>query len=201
MTVESPNVSKSFESGEEVVDLAVAGQPQRQDGKSWDKSLGFRVYEADYDLATLLVSLKTPQLFSLAKQGVIVTGGARGLGLAMAISLLEASAAHVYCVDILPSPVADEWSLAQRTAKEFGSKIEYRRLDITDEEAVTSTFADIYSTCSFPVKGFFAAAGIQQMIPALDYPAKDFRRIMEVNVTGTSITMHRDEADQMQEPS
>lgn len=148
-----------------------------------------------------MISLKTPQLFSLAKQGVIVTGAARGLGLAMAISLLEASAAHVYCVDILPSAVVDEWDLAQRTAEEFGSTIEYRRLDITDEEAVKSTFADIYSTCSYPVKGLFAAAGIQQMIPAFDYPAKDFRRVMEVNVIGTFITMHRDEADQMQEPS
>lgn len=145
--------------------------------------------------------MKTPQLFTLAKQGVIVTGAARGLGLAMAISLLEASAAHVYCVDVLPSPVTDEWDLAQRTAKGFGSTIEYRRLDITDEEAVKSSFADIYSTCSYPVKGLFAAAGIQQMIPAFDYPAKDFRRIMEVNVTGTSIFMHRDEADQVQEPS
>lgn len=33
MTVGSPNVAQNFESGEEVVDLAVAGQPQREDGK------------------------------------------------------------------------------------------------------------------------------------------------------------------------
>lgn len=33
MTVESPNVAQNFESGEKVVDLAVAGQPQREDGK------------------------------------------------------------------------------------------------------------------------------------------------------------------------
>ncbi|OWZ77694.1 short-chain dehydrogenase [Cryptococcus neoformans Bt85] len=170
MTAESFNVAQKFENGEELVDLAVAGQPQPED-------------------ATPLISLKTPQLFSLAKQGVIVTGAARGLGLAMAISLLEASAAHVYCVDILPSAVVDEWDLAQRTAEEFGSTVEYRRLDITDEEAVKSTFADIYSTCSYPVKGLFAAAGIQQMIPAFDYPAKDFRRVMEVNVIGTFLTV------------
>lgn len=33
MTVKSPNVAQNFESGEEVIDLAVAGQPQREDGK------------------------------------------------------------------------------------------------------------------------------------------------------------------------
>lgn len=32
--------------------------------------------------------------------------------------------------------------------------------------------------------GVFAAAGIQLMKEAVDYSAKDFRRIMDVNVTG-----------------
>ncbi|OCF31026.1 short-chain dehydrogenase [Kwoniella heveanensis BCC8398] len=136
-----------------------------------------------------LVSTDTPKLFSLANQGVIVTGGARGLGLCIATSLLEASAAHVYCVDILPNPVEGEWKVAQDVASKFGGNIEYRQLDITDEEAVGRVFSDIYSSCQYSITGFFGAAGIQQMIPAIDYPLKDFRRVMEVNVTGTFITV------------
>ncbi|WVR07286.1 hypothetical protein IAU60_004327 [Kwoniella sp. DSM 27419] len=136
-----------------------------------------------------LAGISTAGLFSLAGQGVVVTGGARGLGLCIATSLLEASAAHVYCLDILPSPVQDEWSVAEATAKKHGGKIEYRKLDITDADAVQRVFSDIYETCPCEISGFFGAAGIQQMVPAVDYSAADFRRIMEVNVTGTFLTL------------
>jgi NAD(P)-dependent dehydrogenase (short-subunit alcohol dehydrogenase family) len=118
---------------------------------------------------------------------VIVTGGARGLGLATAIALLESHSPHVYCTDILPSPAEEEWKIAQETAQKYGSKVEYRQLDITNEETVDKTFESIYNECETPIGAFFGAAGIQQQIPALDYPAKDFRRIMEVNVTGESL--------------
>ncbi|WWC61578.1 uncharacterized protein I303_104162 [Kwoniella dejecticola CBS 10117] len=141
------------------------------------------------DQKSPLASIPTTQLFSLANQGVIVTGGARGLGLCIATSLLEASAAHVICVDILPNPKEDEWEVAQQTASRFGGKIEYRQLDITNEEAVSEAFSDIYASSQYPITGFFGAAGIQQMIPALDMPIKDFRRVIEVNSTGSFITI------------
>jgi len=98
--------------------------------------------------------------------------------------LLESHSPHVYCTDILPSPAEAEWKIALETAEKYGSKVEYRQLDITDEETVDKTFESIYNDCETPIVAFFGAAGIQQQIPALDYPAKDFRRIMEVNVTG-----------------
>jgi NAD(P)-dependent dehydrogenase (short-subunit alcohol dehydrogenase family) len=98
--------------------------------------------------------------------------------------LLESHSPHVYCTDILPSPAEAEWKIAQETAEKYGSKVEYRQLDITNEEAVDKTFESVYNDCETPIGAFFGAAGIQQQIPALDYPAKDFRRIMEVNVTG-----------------
>lgn len=116
-----------------------------------------------------------------------MTGGARGLGLCLAIAILEAGASHVFCLDILPSPDEAEWARATQTAKQYGGKVEYRKLDITDEGAVGAMFAAIHDECAVPVSGVFAAAGIQQMLKAVDYPAKDFRRIMDVNVTGTSV--------------
>lgn len=133
-----------------------------------------------------LASVPSHKLFSLAHTGVIVTGGARGLGLATAIALVESYSPHVFCLDILSNPSEDEWKIAQETAKKYGSKIEYRQLDITDENAVDATFESIYTDCQVPIAAFFGAAGIQQRIPALEYPAKDFRRIMEVNITGGS---------------
>jgi NAD(P)-dependent dehydrogenase (short-subunit alcohol dehydrogenase family) len=123
-------------------------------------------------------------LFSLSQTGSIVTGGARGLGLCVAQSLLEAGSPFVYCVDILPSPAQDDWQSVSRISEERGAVIEYRRLDITDADAVTKVFEEIYDACPIPIAAFFGAAGIQQMVPALDYAAADFRRVMEVNVTG-----------------
>ena len=114
-----------------------------------------------------------------------MTGGARGLGLCVAQSLLEAGSPYVYCVDILPEPSAEEWKQAEEIASSSGGQIAYRRLDITDQQAVQSVFKQIYDECPIQIAAFFAAAGIQQMIPSLDYPAADFRRIMDVNVTGT----------------
>lgn len=123
-------------------------------------------------------------LFSLADQGVIVTGGARGLGLCIATSLLESHAAHVYSLDILESPAPIEWADAEKAAKKMGGRISYRKLDITDQAAVQRVIGEIYNECEFEIKGFFGAAGIQQMIPALEYPVEQFRKMMDVNVTG-----------------
>jgi NAD(P)-dependent dehydrogenase (short-subunit alcohol dehydrogenase family) len=127
---------------------------------------------------------KANDLFSLAHQGVIVTGAARGLGLCIATSLLEARASHVYCLDILDSPLESEWQLAQSTAKSMGGRITYTKLDITDENAVQRVISEIYESCEYEISGFFGAAGIQQMIPALEYPVEQFRKMMDVNVTG-----------------
>lgn len=123
-------------------------------------------------------------MFALKDTGVIVTGGARGLGLCIAQSLLEAGSPYVYCVDILSEPSSSDWDTATRVAEENGGQIAYRRLDITDQDAVQQVFGEIYDECPIPIAAFFGAAGIQQMIPSLDYPAADFRRVMDVNVTG-----------------
>ncbi|KAK1927577.1 hypothetical protein DB88DRAFT_478472 [Papiliotrema laurentii] len=134
-------------------------------------------------------SITGNNLFTLDYTGCIVTGGARGLGLCVAQSLLEAGSPYVYCVDILPEPSVKEWQEAEETAAQYGGQIAYRKLDITDQQAVQTVFGQIYDECPIPIAAFFAAAGIQQMIPSLDYPAADFRRIMDVNVTGTFLTI------------
>ncbi len=46
-----------------------------------------------------------------------------------------------------PNPVEDQWELAEKAAMAHGGKIQYRQLDITDEEAVNRTFKEIYEEC------------------------------------------------------
>lgn len=76
--------------------------------------------------------------------------------------------------------------ISLKVCRREGRKNGYRRLDITDAEAVAKVFEEIYEACPMPIAAFFGAAGIQQTVPALDYGATDFRRIMDVNVTGGS---------------
>jgi NAD(P)-dependent dehydrogenase (short-subunit alcohol dehydrogenase family) len=123
-------------------------------------------------------------LFSLAGKAVIITGGARGLGLCIGTALLEAKCSHVYCCDVLAEPNADEWTHAKQTAKKFGGEISYTQLDITNVDMVNEVFERIYEDATYEVSGVLAAAGIQQMIASIDYPAADFRRVMDVNVAG-----------------
>jgi NAD(P)-dependent dehydrogenase (short-subunit alcohol dehydrogenase family) len=132
-----------------------------------------------------LADVPVLDLFSLAGKAIIVTGGARGLGLCIAQSLLEASAAHIYCCDVLPQPHAEEWAQAKQVAQRYGGEIEYCQVDITDAGMVDEVVGRIYERSGEEVCGLFAAAGIQQMTAALDYTPEDFRRIMDVNVTGT----------------
>lgn len=135
-------------------------------------------------------SVSHSALFSLANKTVAITGGGRGLGITLAGAVLEAGG-HVACLDILPEPAAAEWTALQKIAKASGLGLSYRRLDVTDEEALTQVFDEIDAEAAAlgaPLYGCIACAGIQQKVPAIDYPQADFERIQRVNVTGTFLT-------------
>lgn len=53
---------------------------------------------------------------------------------------------------------------------------------------ILDTIAKTADDRGAPFSGIVACAGIQQKVPAIEYPARDFERILQVNVTGTFIT-------------
>jgi NAD(P)-dependent dehydrogenase (short-subunit alcohol dehydrogenase family) len=123
----------------------------------------------------------------VADLGHAVTGGARGLGLTIANAIIEAGG-DVYCCDILQEPSQDEWQALQVKAKRYGSKAEYKRLDITDVKGVTECFNSIAAESRYPIVGFLAGAATMHEQTAIDCDMEAFSRLMRVNIDGTMIT-------------
>lgn len=134
---------------------------------------------------------ESQQLFSLAGTTTVVTGGGRGLGITLARAIVEAGG-NAACLDVLPEPSKDEWASLEKLAKRSGLFVSYHRCDITQEEDLSKVFKEVDEKAqqsNAPLKGTVACAGIQQKVPALDYPAADFERMMRVNVMGAFLTV------------
>jgi NAD(P)-dependent dehydrogenase (short-subunit alcohol dehydrogenase family) len=110
----------------------------------------------------------------------LITGGASGIGLATAERML-ASGWKVAIAD------RDAAGLeVQRRAYEGNRSAIVVSLDVTDEAAAESVVGQVVQTLG-GLDGVVNSAGIAADIPALDTPVDLFRRIMDVNVTGTFI--------------
>ncbi|KAJ5724749.1 hypothetical protein N7493_006477 [Penicillium malachiteum] len=140
----------------------------------------------------------TNTLFSLSGRTVVITGGGRGLGMTLTTAVLEAGG-DVACLDLLDEPSPEEWIAVQKLAKSKGLQAKYTRCNITDEEAtkgLLEKIAEESKARNMPLRGLITCAGIQQMVPALDYPVDGYRKMLDVklvyhlssgNVLGTFI--------------
>lgn len=134
----------------------------------------------------VLSSMQAPQLFTLGERTVVITGGGRGLGLTVAQALLE-SGSHVVCLDLLPEPSEPQWGNAAKYAKQQGLRLDYVDLDVTDQDEVKRVFKQVFESAPphAPVRGLFTSAGIQVMMPATCYDTAKFRKVIDVDLTGT----------------
>lgn len=110
----------------------------------------------------------------------LITGGASGIGLATAERLI-ASGWKVAIAD------RDAKGLeAQQRAHASNPDVAVLALDVTDEAAAEKAVAQVAQALG-GLDGLVNSAGIAADIPALDTPVDLFRRIMDINVTGTFI--------------
>ncbi|KID89661.1 short-chain dehydrogenase [Metarhizium guizhouense ARSEF 977] len=128
--------------------------------------------------------------FSLKNKVVVVSGGARGLGLVQAEALLEAGAT-VHAIDRLPSPANDLSSpfseVSQRAKDELGTSLTYHQADVRDVALLNKIMENIANQ-SNRLDGLIAAAGINHETQALEHSADVANRIMSINVTGVFMT-------------
>ncbi|RSL54048.1 hypothetical protein CEP53_007547 [Fusarium sp. AF-6] len=128
--------------------------------------------------------------FSLRDKVIVVSGGARGLGLVQTEALLEAGAT-VHAIDRLPSPANDPSSgfskVAKRAQEELGTSLTYHQSDVRNVPELNRIFEGIADTTG-RLDGLIAAAGINQETPALEYTAEDADNMMSINFTGAFMT-------------
>ncbi|OQE31989.1 hypothetical protein PENSTE_c001G08661 [Penicillium steckii] len=126
-------------------------------------------------------------LFRLDNRTIIITGATGFLGTTLAIAIFE-SGADIVCLDLFPTPTAANWGDVENAATKHERRLSYYQLDVTDENAVSETFARFIPTLRYPVKGLVACAGLSRNGPATEFPASSFRRVLDINVTGTFLT-------------
>ncbi|CAK5274873.1 unnamed protein product [Mycena citricolor] len=122
-------------------------------------------------------------LFSLSNRVALITGAHRGIGLEMALALAEAGAA-VYCLDIPAAPDAD-WRTVQESAAAMPGvgRLEYVSGDVTDQKGMWALVEEIVRK-EGRIDICVAGAGILHGAECLEYEADDFRRVLDVNVSG-----------------
>jgi NAD(P)-dependent dehydrogenase (short-subunit alcohol dehydrogenase family) len=121
-------------------------------------------------------------LFTLSRRTIAITGGGRGLGITLAAAVLEAGG-DVACLDLLPGPSAEEWVHIQKLAAAQGLQATYTQCDVTDEVATQAALENIAAVGlerGMPLRGAITCAGIQQMVPALEYPVEMWRKMLDV---------------------
>jgi NADP-dependent 3-hydroxy acid dehydrogenase YdfG len=117
--------------------------------------------------------------FALRDRVALVSGANRGLGLEMALALVEAGARVVYCVDLHKQP-GDEWAQVAeyvRRMETVKGRLEYVCADVTDQKAMWKVGEEIGER-EGRMDVCVAAAGILKThTDCLEYPANQFEEV------------------------
>jgi NAD(P)-dependent dehydrogenase (short-subunit alcohol dehydrogenase family) len=112
----------------------------------------------------------------------VVTGGARGLGLEMADALAEMGCA-VALFDVGNGVGSSAAQLAERRhVRTMGLSA-----DVTDDAALAAAFTRVEAELGTPAV-LVNAAGVAAWSDAEEMPAADWRRVVDVNLTGTFLS-------------
>ena len=120
-------------------------------------------------------------LFSLEGRVALVTGSAQGLGFAIARGMLQAGAKAV-----LSDVSAASLERAQAALRSEGFEAPAYVFDISDEGGVPEAVSAIEREVG-PIDILVNNAGIHRRGPLIDMPVEDWRRVIDVNLSGAFI--------------
>ena len=117
-------------------------------------------------------------LFDLTGTTALVTGSSEGLGLAMARGLAAAGASL-----ILNGRDDKKLAKAAESFADDGRTVRTRAFDVADEQAVLSAF-EHFDGQSVEIDILVNNAGIQFRKPMVDLKTDEWRRVVEIHLTG-----------------
>jgi len=115
--------------------------------------------------------------FSLRDKVILVTGGTRGLGKAMAEAMARAGG-YV----IVNGRTLENLEKVAADLRKAGLKVGTACFDVTDERAATAAIGDIVARHG-RLDVLVGNAGIQHRRPLLEFETADWRRILDTNLT------------------
>jgi NAD(P)-dependent dehydrogenase (short-subunit alcohol dehydrogenase family) len=118
------------------------------------------------------------QRLDLTNKVAVVTGGSRGIGLAVVTALHEMGAA------VIVADVLDEVGGAVAAGFIDGPAVEYHHLDVTRPADIEEFFTEVVAQHG-SVDILVTSAGIANHDPSLELEFNLWQRVLDVNATGT----------------
>lgn len=135
--------------------------------------------------------MRLEELFDLSGRTALVTGGSRGLGLAMAAALGEMGARLA-----ITARKADELATAEKTLGAAGFEVFATTCDLSRPETI-DPMVDAAVAALGPIDILVNNAGTSWGAPAEDYPLDGWRKVTDVNLTGTWLVTQKVARDSM----
>jgi NAD(P)-dependent dehydrogenase (short-subunit alcohol dehydrogenase family) len=118
--------------------------------------------------------------FRLDGRAALITGGGGGLGTVFARALAGAGAD----VALLGRRLDVVQEAAQAVAQETGRRVIGVSADVTDREQVQAAVAEVRATLG-RLDILINNAGVNVRKPSLEYALEDWRKVVDINLTGT----------------
>lgn len=93
----------------------------------------------------------------------------------------------VYCLDRQPEPDEHYAEAQSRLVPEWGGSLHYRQQDITDTAHLDELITGIAEE-NRGLDGVIAAAGVQKILPAMEWTPEQVEQMLKVNYTGLFMT-------------
>jgi gluconate 5-dehydrogenase len=125
--------------------------------------------------------VNTRVLFDLTGKRILITGATHGLGMAMAKGL-----GHAGATIIINGHTRDKMDRALESYKKEGLTAHGYLFDVTNETEVSANIERIETEVG-PIDVLINNAGIIMRVPILQMSAEDFRKVVDIDLTGPFI--------------